>query len=505
MREFELSRVSRSFGAVQALDDVSLTLKSGEINALVGENGAGKSTLIRILAGLERPDTGQLRMDGAELPAANPAAMRSAGLRFIHQELHAVGWLSVAENMHLDHPYPGIGGFVNWRSLNRTATEGLRRLDLGRIDPRAPMSELGAGDQMLVRIAASLIETAGPPPWLYVMDEPTAALTSEETDRLFAVISGLVQRGAGVLYVSHRMPEVMQLADRISVLRDGRSVSTRRLNDTTQAQVIEDMTGRNLRQLFPRRRENNAPGDVVLRVRGLRSGKLKRADFELRAGEVLGIAGVSGSGRGTLLRVLLGDIAKQGGSADLDGQPLGRTPEESWKNGLAYVPRERRSEGLMMRRKISENIVLPHLSGLSRAGCFLDHSRQKRVARQLGERVRLKAQSVAQHCEELSGGNQQKVLFARALVNNPRVLLLDEPTRGVDIGARHELYRLIRQFSEQGLAVIISSSDLPELIGLSDRIAILRDGAMADIVEAASLSEADLLSRFYAVPEGEAA
>ena len=223
MREFELSRVSRSFGAVKALDDVSLTLRSGEINALVGENGAGKSTLIRILAGLERPDKGQLRIDGAELPAANPAAMRSAGLRFIHQELHSVGWLSVAENMHLDHPYPSIGGFVNWRALNRTAAEGLRRLDLGRLDPRAPMSELGAGDQMLVRIAASLIETAGPPPWLYVMDEPTAALTAEETDRLFAVIGGLVQRGAGVLYVSHRMPEVMELADRISVLRDGRS------------------------------------------------------------------------------------------------------------------------------------------------------------------------------------------------------------------------------------------------------------------------------------------
>ena len=220
---------------------------------------------------------------------------------------------------------------------------------------------------------------------------------------------------------------------------------------------------------------------------------------------MLGVAGVSGSGRGTLLRVLLGDIAKQEGSADLDGQPLGRTPEESWKNGLAYVPRERRSEGLMMRRKIFENIVLPHLSGLSRAGWFIDHSRQKRVARQLGERVRLKALSVAQYCEELSGGNQQKVLFARALVNNPRVLLLDEPTRGVDIGARHELYRLIRQFSEQGLAVIISSSDLPELIGLSDRIAILRGGAMADIIEADTLSEADLLSRLYALPVGEAA
>lgn len=497
MPALELNNVSRRFGAVQALDGVSLSLRAGEVHALMGENGAGKSTLIRILAGLDQPDGGSLALDGLSLATSSPAVMRAAGLRFIHQELHAVRGLSVAENMFLDRPYPRRFGLVDWRALNRAAAAALARLGLGRLRPTVPMSELGAGDQMLVRIAGTLVGDDAAEPWLYVMDEPTAALTTAEAERLFAVIGEMVGQGAGVLYVSHRMPEVLRLADRVSVLRDGCHVSTRLLAETGQSRIIKEMTGRDLSGLFPARHEAHAPGPVVLEVEGLAAGTLRAARFELRAGEVLGVAGIAGSGRGALLRALLGEMPRQSGRALLNGRPLGRTPAKVWAGGVGYVPRERRSQGLMLHRSIAENIVLPHLSSLARGKVFLDHRGQRRKAGSLGQDVRLKAASVAQAVEELSGGNQQKVLFARALGGAPKVLLLDEPTRGVDIGARHELYRLIRQMTAEGLAVIMASSDLPELIGLSDRVAVMRDGALAEIVGAEGLTEAGLLARFY--------
>jgi ABC-type sugar transport system ATPase subunit len=357
---------------------------------------------------------------------------------------------------------------------------------------------------MLVRIAATLIGTEGQPAWLYVMDEPTAALTNAEAERLFQVIAELVRQGAGVLYVSHRMPEVLRLADRVTVLRDGRHVSTRAMSDTDQARIIEEMTGRDLGDLFPPRRPP-ATGAVALRVEGLTAGPLSDVSFTVRAGEVLGVAGLAGAGRGPLLRALIGDLPRQAGTVTLGRQVLQGGPAQAWAAGMAYLPRERRAEGLMLRRAIAETIALPHLSRLSRVRLFLDHARQRRLASELGERVRLKAASVTQPCEELSGGNQQKVLFARALAGNPRVLLLDEPTRGVDIGARSELYRLIRQASDAGLAVIMASSDLPELLGLSDRIAILRDGRLGEIVTAEGLTEAALLARFYHTGAGREA
>jgi len=500
----ELDRLSRRFGAVQALESVSLTLTAGEVHALMGENGAGKSTLIRLLAGLDRPDSGAIRLQGAAMAPGRPAAVRAAGLRFIHQELHAVRGLSVAENMHLDHPYPRRLGLVDWRALNRAAAAALARLGLSHLDPRAPMSGLGAGDQMLVRIAATLIPGAAgeAPAWLYVMDEPTAALTSAECDRLFAVIGELTRQGAGVLYVSHRMGEVLRIADRVTVLRDGRRISTRPLAETGQARIVEEMTGRDLSGLFPPRGAPGAAGEVVLSAEGLAADGLRAADFALHAGEILGLAGLAGSGRGAVLRAIMGAVPRRGGSVMLDGAPLPAAPGAVWARGVAYIPRERRGEGLMMQRAVTENIALPHLSALARLGMFLDHRRQRDLARDLGARVHLRAASVEQPCAALSGGNQQKVLFARALAGAPRVLLLDEPTRGVDIGARFELYRLIRRLAGQGLAVMIASSDLPELLGLSDRIGVMRDARLAETLHADGLTEGALLSRFYHQDEG---
>lgn len=488
----ELSSIGRSFGPVRALEDVSLSLRAGEVHALMGENGAGKSTLIRILAGLDNPDQGRIKLDGAPLVLGSAEAARKAGLRFIHQELHPVPGLSVAENMVLDHPYPKRFGLVDWRELYRIASQALKRLGLERLDARAPMSALGAGDQMLVRIASSLI---GEGAWLYVMDEPTAALTTGESDQLFGVIDELIHQGASVLYVSHRMVEVMQLAHRITVLRDGKHISTRLKTETDETRVIEDMTGRALGGLFPAR---TAPlkDRVALKAEALSSPHLRRATFELRAGEILGVAGVSGSGRGALLRAILGDGARAG-MLTIGGEAVSRGPSGVWAQGIAYVPRERRSEGLLLRRSITENVALPHLSDLARGRLFLNAGRQWRLADELGSRVRLKATSVAQSCEELSGGNQQKALFARALAGRPRVLLLDEPTRGVDIGARFDLYRLIRGLSDEGVAILLASSDLSELLGLSDRIGVMRDGELSEIIPAKGMSEAALLTRFY--------
>lgn len=507
MHLLEVQQVSRAFGQVKALRNVSLNLRAGEVHALMGENGAGKSTLIRTLAGLEKPDAGQLELDGKRLPAASPAAIKAAGLRFIHQELHPVVGLSVAENMFLDHDYPSRFGLVNWRALNASASKALARLKLDHIKPKTPMSALGSGDQMLVRIAATLIHDEGAgQTWLYVMDEPTAALTGEESERLFEVIGELVQQGSGVLYVSHRMPEVLRLGHRVSVLRDGELISTSLMQETDQEQIIHDMTGRDLSGLFPPRETAVDAGvEPVLKVSNLQAGPLRGASFELRPGEILGIGGLSGSGRGALLRALLGDYGRYEGVAQLNGKPVATRPADVWRQGIAYIPRERRSEGLMMGRSIQENVALPHLRLLARGLVFVDRQRQRSMSEEQGERVRLKMTSTAQPCNELSGGNQQKVLFARSLAGAPSVLMLDEPTRGVDIGARFDLYRIIRTLSEAGTALILTSSDLPELIGLSDRIAIMQDGRMEDIIPAEGLTEGALLSHFYNPPTKTAA
>lgn len=494
MPELSIEGVGRSYGAVRALQDVSLTIASGEVHALMGENGAGKSTLIRLIAGLERPDTGEIAQSGRGR-LTNPAEVHRAGLRFIHQELHAVAGVSVAENMHLDHAYPTRYGLVDWRALNAAAKSALDRLGCGDIDPRMPMTSLSVGDQMIVRIAATLISDGGAPPWLYFMDEPTAALSGAESERLFSVIGDLVRQGAGILYVSHRLPEVLRLSARVTILRDGRHISTRRIEETNRDRLIEEMTGRDMSGLFPPKPEETKQR-VLLQAEGLTAPGFTDVSFELKSGEVLGVAGLAGSGRGALLRALAGGT-RSGGSVSLDSTALAKTPKAVWSQGVAYVPRERRAEGLMMGRSITENVVLPHLSGLSHLGVVLSPKRNRQITQRLGQDVRLKADSLHDPVAALSGGNQQKALFARALAGRPRLVLLDEPTRGVDVGAKHDLYQLIRNIAAAGAGIMLASSDLPELLGMTDRILILRDRRLGEIVETEGLAEADLLARFY--------
>lgn len=492
MPELRLSGIVKRFGPARALDAAALSLRGGEVHALMGENGAGKSTLIRILAGLDSADAGEVTLDKALLRLGSPALAKAAGFRFLHQENHVVPALSVAENMHLSRPYPHRFGLVHWPALRKAAADALGRLGASHIDTRSVMGSLGAGDQMLVRIAATLLDD-GDAPWAYVMDEPTAALTGAEAERLFKAIAALKAAGAAVLYVSHRMDEVMRLADRITVLRDGAHVATRDRAATSRDEIIRDMTGRDMADLFPSRAATS--GRPALSVRDLRSVGLGPLSFSVAEGEVLGVAGLSGSGREVLLRALIGAVPRTG-DMDLRGVPLAAGPAGAWPQGLAYVPAERRTEGVMPRRALAETVALPHLSRLSRLG-FFQRRKTARLVRRLALDVRLKASGPDQPVAELSGGNQQKVLFARALAGDPAILLLDEPTRGVDVGAKFDIYTLIRDLAAKGAAIIVVSSDLPELIGLSDRIAVLTAGRLSQFLPAAGLTEAALLTACY--------
>ncbi|HHY50549.1 MAG TPA: sugar ABC transporter ATP-binding protein, partial [Alphaproteobacteria bacterium] len=434
-----------------------------------GENGAGKSTLIRILAGVLAPDTAHIAIDGRPVLIDSAATAHRLGLRFIHQELNVVPALSVAENIFLGRRYPlRAGVFVDWQRLHAIAREALHTLGITHIDPRVKMAELTVGDRMLVRISSAFLSEPGAPARLYVMDEPTAALTREEADRLFRVLREIRAGGGAVLYVSHRIDEVMALCDRATVLRDGITIDSGKMADITHDDLVALMIGRRVEEAYPR--PIAAPSsEIAFSGRGLTVHK----------GEILGLAGLAGAGQGALLRALFGD------------------PRRAWSNGLAYVPRERRSEGLVLTRPIYENVTLAHLGRQSLGGAWLTPRRERRFAAGLGESVRLRAAGPRQLALELSGGNQQKVVFARALAGNPRVLLLDEPTRGVDVGAKFDIYTLLRDMTARGTAVIMASSDLPELIGLCDRIAVMRDGAIAEIIPARGLTEEQLLNRCY--------
>lgn len=486
--------VTKAYAGVPALSGANLVVAPGEIHALMGENGAGKSTLIKILAGVVAPDTADIAVDGEPVSIDSTKAAYRLGLRFIHQEFNVVPTLSVAENIFMGRRYPRRAGvLVDWNALNREAQRALDRLGIDHIDPSQNLGELSLGDQMLVRISAALLDDAK----LYVMDEPTAALTRDESERLFRVLREIRASGSSVLYVSHRLDEIMALCDKATVLRDGRSIDSGALTNITHDDLVSLMIGRKVEEAYPKptagRRETTVFGAADLTTVGLNP-----VSFSLREGEVLGVAGLSGSGQAELIRAIFGDAKLTAGTMTLSGSPYTpSSPAAAWQSGVAYVPRERRAEGLVMRRPIFENITLAHLKRQSRAGTWLTPKREKRFAAELGANMRLKAVGPAQDVLELSGGNQQKVVFARAVAGNPRLLLLEDPTRGVDVGAKFDIYSIVRELTAKGAAVILVSSDLPELIGISDRIAVMRQGEITTIVDAAGLREDDLINLCY--------
>lgn len=488
-----IQHTSKTYDGTPALVDAALDVMPGEVHALMGENGAGKSTLIKILAGVVRPDRAEIRISGQPVSIHNPKEAYDRGLRFIHQELQIVPQVSVAENLALSQPYPRwLGVLVDWRKLHQQANRALERLGISHIDPRQPMARLSVGDRMLVKIASAFASSTQAAS-IYVLDEPTAALNASESQRLFAVIRELKAQGCGILYVSHRMDEVFEICNTVTVMRDGRVISTQAIQQTSRGGLIRLMTGREVSHAYPPRTQSHGP-QVVLEGRGLLNG----VDFQVRAGEILGIAGLAGAGQSELLKAIMGALPSTVGTLSLEGQPMRPAhPADGWEEGFAFVPQERREQGLVLSRSVRENISLPHLRRLSTSGVLLDVGRETRLADDLGKQVRLKATSNRQLTRQLSGGNQQKVVFARAMAGQPRLLLLDEPTRGVDVGARFDLYTLIRQASIDGTAILLASSDLGELLGLCDRILVLRRGRGATVVEAAGLTQHDLLALCY--------
>jgi ribose transport system ATP-binding protein len=499
MHSLTFRQMSKAYDGLSALSDVTLTLTGGRVHALMGENGAGKSTLIKLIAGVVRADSLTVEKDGAPVPLASPGDAHAAGFRFIHQELNMVPQVSVAENVLLGRPLPRrFGVAVHWPRVRAMATQALAFLGASHIDVRALAGELSAGDRMLVKIAAALVADAGAEADLYVLDEPTAALTAEESRMLFAVIARLTARGAAVLYVSHRIDEVMAICDDVTVLRDGRHVLTEPVAGMTKDRLIHAMTGRDVKDAYPPRRQP-VGAEVVAEVRGA-SGHLAGLEFTLRAGEILGVAGLAEAGQSRLLGLFMGLEPWRTGRAQVLGRALPKGPAEAWAMGIACLPKERRAEGLMLDLSIRANVLLPHLGAY---GLRAMAGAERRDAAGMAARMRVKCETVDQPVGQLSGGNQQKVVFARALQGNPRLLLLDEPTRGVDVGAKFDIYSTVREVSAQGCAILMTSSDLPEMLGMCDRIIVLRNGVQAGIVEAEGLSSADLLALVQA--EGMAA
>lgn len=491
-------RVCRDYGPVRVLSDVSLSLRSGSIHALLGENGAGKSTLIKVLAGVIEPSAGDILLGGERRRFRGVRDAQAAGVVALPQELALVPTLGVAENIFLGMPEHGRGGLVRRKSLDVAARSELAKLGQ-QLPLDVPVGELSAVQQTMVALARALARDAS----FLILDEPTAALTDTESEQLFEVLRRLRDSGTAILYVSHRLDEVFALADTATVLRGGAHVWTRPIDEVTLDDVVTAMIGREHGQVYPARAGDEAElAPVVLRTSNLTGRTLDGVSLEARAGRVLGIAGLAGSGRSELLRLIAGAERPARGSIELapaasDGRTTPRdVTRMSLKNrmdaGIALVPEERRSQGLVMNATILQNIALANRRELSTLG--VASPRRERAAAELGrQELAIATTSVQQPVAELSGGNQQKVVLAKMLARAPRVLLLDEPTRGIDIGTKSEIYQLIRTLAGRGVAVIVVSSELPELIGIADEITILSDGHLVDTTPAATLTEASLL------------
>jgi ribose transport system ATP-binding protein len=487
--------IRKSFPGVVALDGVDLTLRAGEVHMLLGENGAGKSTLMKILGGAYRNDAGEIRLRGQAIEINSPRAALSLGIRVIAQELNLVPHLSVAENVFLGAAPTRLPGVIDWRRLRADTTALLADLGMD-LDAGTPVHQLSLAQRQMVEIAKALRPStslrAGGDASILVMDEPTSALTSREVDNLFRLIDRLVQRGVAVVYITHRLDEVYRIGHRVTVLRDGRLVKTALLSAVTVGELVRCMANRDLDDHFPKRRQ--APGRELLTAEGLgRRGVLHDISFTLHAGEVIGIAGLLGAGRSELARVLAGADRHDAGSIARDGRAIQlRTPADAIRNGIGLLPEDRKAEGLVAELTVARNLALPHGRRLARAG-FLPRRCEAQLAEPIVSDLRVKA-TPAQQVRLLSGGNQQKVVLGKWLAGDARVFIFDEPTRGVDVAAKVEIYNLMNRLTESGAGIIMISSELPELLGMSDRILVMRGGRIHDAFDATVATQERVLS-----------
>ncbi|HLC04508.1 MAG TPA: sugar ABC transporter ATP-binding protein [Anaerolineales bacterium] len=485
---WEVRDISKAFPGVQALDQVSLTLMAGEIHALVGENGSGKSTLVKCLAGVHQPDSGEIRLGGETITMPNPIAARQRGVATIYQELSLVPTLTVAENIFLGR-FPTMMGhlIVDWETMRRESVRTLKALGI-EIDPDAVVKSLSMAEQQLIEIAKAISEDSS----LLAMDEPTAALGLSETRRLQDLIRQLARQGKAILYISHRIDEVFQIADRISVLKDGRLAGSSPVRELSVDAVVKQMLGTEVTEHYPK--QHHSQERLCLEVEGLRTESgVRGASFSVHAGEVLGLGGMVGSGRTEIARALFGLDRPTGGAIRLDGRAVRfDSPEQAIANGVALVPENRKADGLFMNFRGPENITIANLAALL-YGPFLDLGREARHSKEFFGKLNISQTGMDRTVQFLSGGNQQKVILARWLFSKARLLILDEPTQGVDVGARIEVYHIINELTALGIAILLISSDYPELLAMSDRIAIVRNKQILQILPSSQLTEYRLL------------
>ena len=484
----EMRGINKSFGSNQVLKDAGFFLKDGEVHALMGENGAGKSTLMKILTGVYTKDAGTIYVDGQEVSYKNPQEAEKAGIVFIYQELNVLFDLTVEENLFMGKEITKHFGICDKKAMRAKAQEIMDRMGVN-IPIDAVMSDLSVGQQQMVEICKALMVDAK----VLIMDEPTAALTQSETEVLFEVMNSLRSTGVSIVYISHRMEEIFELCDRITILRDGQYIDTKYIKDITMDDVVQMMIGREIGERFPSR--NVAIGGEVLRVEDLTHEKFFRdVNFSVRAGEVLGVSGLMGAGRTEIMQAIFGNLPGVTGKIFIEGQEISiRNPRQAIAAGIGFITEDRKTEGLLLEKSIAENIELANLGKVSKSSVLSAKKGTELVKRGISE-FRIKCFGPDHECGNLSGGNQQKVVLAKWIYTDPKILILDEPTRGVDIGAKKEIYSVINELAAKGVAVIMVSSELPEVLGMSDRIMVVHEGKVTGIIDAATADQAKVMT-----------
>lgn len=485
----EIKNISKSFPGVKALDKVQLQIRSGEVHALMGENGAGKSTLMKILNGLYKPDEGEIFFNGQRIEIDSPADALKAGISMIHQELSPIRGMSIAENIFLGREplYPNTL-FIKKRELHKRAAELLDRFNM-KLDPNVLLSRLSVAQMQMIEIIKAVSYNAR----IILMDEPTSALTEDEVKKLFSTIRDLKRSGVPIVYISHRMEEIFEIADRVSVLRDGKYIGTEDIAAITEERLISMMVGRELKSIFSK--EEAKIGDTVLEVRNLkRKDAFHDISFKARKGEILGIAGLMGAGRSEVMRAIFGIDRLDSGEILFEGKKIEvRKPMDAIDHGIAMVTEDRKELGLVICRSIRENISLPSIRSFCN-GSFVRKPAEKAKCNEIAKDISIKMKNINQIVQFLSGGNQQKVVLAKWLITKPKILILDEPTRGIDVGAKAEIYKIMSALARDGMAIIMISSELPEIMGMSDRILVMGDGRIKGEFSREKVTQEDILA-----------
>lgn len=476
--KIEMKGINKAFGSNQVLKDAGFVLEDGEVHALMGENGAGKSTLMKILTGVYTRDAGTVIVDGKEVIYKSPQEAEKAGIVFIYQELNVLFDLTVEENLFMGKEITKGFGICDKKAMRKKAQEAMDKMGV-KIPINAVMSDLSVGQQQMVEICKALMVDAK----VLIMDEPTAALTQSETEGLFKLIKSLRQKGVSIVYISHRMEEIFELCDRITILRDGTYVGTEKIKDINMDDIVRMMIGREIGERFPAR--DAKIGKEMLRVEGLTKGKtFKDVNFSVKAGEVLGVSGLMGAGRTEIMHAIFGNLPFESGKIFIEGKEVAiKNAREAINAGIGFITEDRKTEGLLLEKSISENIALANLGKISDKSVVKKSKVDELVKKGISE-FRIKCFGPDHECNNLSGGNQQKVVFAKWVYTDPKILILDEPTRGVDIGAKKEIYSVINNLAAKGVAIILVSSELPEVLGMSDRIMVVHEGKITGIIDA---------------------